>query len=177
MANKKLLIVIGVILAITVIVLLILWLTGVFSSSSTSSGGGGSPPSSGGGGSPPSGGGGSPPSSGGTNNWAPVMNRPSGLSDMDWSAQIYDSMEGNPIGTSKPPYQGGIGYNAQFIKGIDTLDQQTATKLCGNPCYWFYNLKGQPRPSNDPNVVKMTNAGLCQCGNSTNGISTSAINF
>jgi hypothetical protein len=107
--------------------------------------------------------------------WQPVKNR--GTDDnMVWSGKIYDAMSGDIIGTRKAPYEGGVGYNTGFLGTTNELTKDMADNLCGNPCYWYYNLQVDPNASQEEknkfnenikkNKDKINNAALCDCSTS-----------
>ena len=80
-----------------------------------------------------------------------------------YSGLIYDAMAGDPPGTRKPPFEGGVGFNEGNINGKFVLDKASADALCQNPCYWYYNEANAPQYSKD----KINLAGLCDCSTST----------
>ncbi len=93
--------------------------------------------------------------------WAPVKNRKSGEDNITWAGRIYDAMVGDPIGTRKSPWEGGVNFISGALNGLNELNKDVATNSCGNPCWWYYNNPGTSQESK----TKIDNAGLCDCKN------------
>jgi len=90
--------------------------------------------------------------------WAPVMNRSPSDSAVEYMGKIYDAIVGDPIGFRHAPYEGGVtSEQAEYLGEATTLDRALASRLCENPCYWYYNN------GNEEQKAAINNAGLCYC--------------
>ena len=93
--------------------------------------------------------------------WAKVASKGSD-DEQVWAGKIYDAMVGDPLGTRKSPYEGGVGIVQGAVSGKSTLDTVAKNGACENPCYWYYQQGSQA--SKD----KMNSAGLCDCTKPSN---------
>jgi hypothetical protein len=85
------------------------------------------------------------------NTWDQVKQRPNGISDRVWSARIFDAIFGVPAGTTPVDDGGSVNYNSGYLTKKMYLDEQTASNLCANPCYWHGK--------------EAEKTGLCKCDN------------
>ena len=91
--------------------------------------------------------------------WSDVSSRKPGENNQQWTARIYDAMTGDQLGTRKPPYEGGVNALSGYLGNSTTLNKDIASKMCENPCYWYYNYPSASQQSKD----KIDKAGLCGC--------------
>jgi hypothetical protein len=85
-----------------------------------------------------------PPATWNTNN---ILTR-NGRSDLQWASDIYDTMIGNPIGTTGA---NPCWVDSAWLRGLAVITQADANNLCNRPCLYY-----EPRQLMLPN-------GLCDC--------------
>lgn len=76
----------------------------------------------------------------------PILKR-NGRSDLKWASDIYDTMVGNPLGTTEYP----SWVDEKILRGKAEINKNTAQKLCYRPCNYY-----------EPKHELLYN-GLCHC--------------